>query len=330
MRLVEPHVPHHLLQQGLTMNKRDFVLSLLSPSYRRGAVPAAFFLHFDEQFRRGRAAIDKHLEFFRFTGMDIVKIQFELPMPHIDIASARDWEKIPQLGPEFFAPQLEVVKGLVNEAKRDALVILTLYSSFMLANQMTDAQVVTRAIADAPEAFKRAIGRITDDLLAFVRECIRLGLDGFYTSTQGGEAGHLAGPGSFDECVRPYDLAVMNEIDAACEFSILHVCDYHLPYADLSPFADYPGQVVNAPLELSGGKISAKEVAKIFGRPFMGGLERKGVIAKGTPEEIRAAVRAVIAGAPGRYILGADCTVPADTPWENLRIAIEAAHANQG
>ncbi|HUZ18253.1 MAG TPA: uroporphyrinogen decarboxylase family protein [Spirochaetia bacterium] len=311
------------------MNKRDFVLSLLSPSYTHGAVPAAFFLHFDEQFRRGRAAIDKHLEFFRFTGMDIVKIQFELPMPHVDIASARDWEKLPQLDRDFFAPQLEVVKGLVSEAKREALVILTLYSSFMLANQMTDADVVTRAISDTPDAFKRGIGRITDNLLAFVRECIRMGLDGFYTSTQGGEAGHLADPSSFDECVRPYDLAVMDAINEACEFSILHVCDYHLPYSDLSPFSDYPGQVVNTPLELAGGKIGAREVAKMFGRPFMGGLERKGVIAKGTPEQIRTAVREAIAGAPDRYILGADCTVPADTPWENLRIAIEASHANR-
>jgi len=311
------------------MNKRDFVLSLVSPSYTRGAVPAAFFLHFDEQFRRGRAAIDKHLEFFRFTGMDIVKIQFELPMPHVDIASARDWEKLPQLDRDFFAPQLEVVKGLVSEAKREALVILTLYSSFMLANQMTDADVVTRAISDTPDAFKRGIGRITDNLLAFVRECIRMGLDGFYTSTQGGEAGHLADPSSFDECVRPYDLAVMDAINEACEFSILHVCDYHLPYSDLSPFSDYPGQVVNTPLELAGGKIGAREVAKMFGRPFMGGLERKGVIAKGTPEQIRTAVREAIAGAPDRYILGADCTVPADTPWENLRIAIEASHANR-
>jgi hypothetical protein len=30
--------------------------------------------------------------------------------------------------------------------------------------------------------------------------------------------------------------------------------------------------------------------------------------------------------APDRFILAADCTVPGDTPWENLRAAIEEAH----
>ncbi|WP_298007128.1 uroporphyrinogen decarboxylase family protein, partial [uncultured Anaerolinea sp.] len=52
-----------------------------------------------------------------------------------------------------------------------------------------------------------------------------------------------------------------------------------------------------------------------------------GVIAHGTPEEIRAAVKAVCQNAPERFMLGADCTVPSETPWENLRIAIETAHA---
>ena len=38
------------------------------------------------------------------------------------------------------------------------------------------------------------------------------------------------------------------------------------------------------------------------------------------------AVRKAIGDAPDRFILAADCTVPAETPWENLKIAIQAAH----
>jgi uroporphyrinogen decarboxylase len=65
----------------------------------------------------------------------------------------------------------------------------------------------------------------------------------------------------------------------------------------------------------------------MFNRPFMGGLERKGVITNGTPDQIRQAVNTVIEKAPDRFILGADCTVPSETPWENLKIAIDTAHA---
>jgi uroporphyrinogen decarboxylase len=59
----------------------------------------------------------------------------------------------------------------------------------------------------------------------------------------------------------------------------------------------------------------------------MGGLDRKGVIATGTDDEIRRAVEDVLREAPERFVLGADCTVPGDTRWENLRTAIATAHA---
>jgi uroporphyrinogen decarboxylase len=84
---------------------------------------------------------------------------------------------------------------------------------------------------------------------------------------------------------------------------------------------------VNASLQVGERKLQPREIAEMFGRPFMGGLERLGVIATGTPAEIRKEVEAVLAEAPERFILGADCTVPADTPWENLKAAIETAHA---
>ena len=70
-------------------------------------------------------------------------------------------------------------------------------------------------------------------------------------------------------------------------------------------------------------------MADLFGRPYMGGLERKGVLATGSPAEIRATVDELLAGAPERFILAADCTVPSDTPWQNLKAAIDAAHQHR-
>ena len=170
---------------------------------------------------------------------------------------------------------------------------------------------------------------ITASLMRFVKACVHLGVDGFYTSTQGGEAGRFADPTRFDQCVRPYDLALMNEANASCPFNILHICDYQRPYDDINRFLDYPGQVVNCSLEVGGHLHSAKQVAQTFARPFMGGLVRKGVLATGSSGEICAAVKTAIADAPQRFILAADCTVPSDTPWENLRTAIETAHAGR-
>ena len=58
----------------------------------------------------------------------------------------------------------------------------------------------------------------------------------------------------------------------------------------------------------------------------MGGMERKGALALGNPEAIREAATGALALAPERFILAADCTVPSDTPCENLKTPIETAH----
>ena len=153
-----------------------------------------------------------------------------------------------------------------------------------------------------------------------------MGVDGFYTSTQGGEANRFTAAHIFDEYIKPFDLVLMEEANRACPFNILHVCDYHLDYDSFAPFLDYPGTVVNSPLKLGTRRLTPKGASELFKRPYMGGLDRKGILTNGTPEQIRQAVNAVIEQAPARFILGADCTVPSEIPWDNLKIAIETAH----
>jgi uroporphyrinogen decarboxylase len=207
------------------------------------------------------------------------------------------------------------------------VIIMTLYSPFMCAGHATSQALVTDHLNREPEKARKGLEIIADTLLGFVRECIRLGVDGFYTSTQGGEAGRFTSAHVFDEYIKPFDLVLMEEAHRACPLNILHVCDYHRDYEDFAPFLDYPGTVVNSPLKLGMRRLTPKVVSELFKRPYMGGLDRKGILTSGTPEQIRQAVHAVIKQASPRFILGADCTVPSEIPWDNLKIAIEAAHA---
>jgi uroporphyrinogen decarboxylase len=172
---------------------------------------------------------------------------------------------------------------------------------------------------------KAGLEIITEDLLHFVRGCIQHGIDGFYASTQGGESQRFQDPSIFAKYIKPFDLAIWEAITPHCPFNILHVCDYRYGYADYSPFINYPGQVVNCSLKLGERELTGQEIARLFGRPFMGGMERLGVLACGAPEEVRRAARSALE-AHWPAILAADCTVPAETPWDNLKAAIDAAH----
>lgn len=308
------------------MNKREALLSLVEGGATPGYVPAAFFLHFDPAYHEGQAAVDKHLEFFRHTGMDFVKIQYEQTLPPAPpVARPADWARAPRYPPEFFEGPARIAAGLVQAAKHEALVIMTLYSPFMWARRYGGEAALMAHLREDPEAVRPGLEIMTENVIRLVRACQQAGVDGFYASTQGGEAHRFPGTDIFEKHIKPTDLAVWAEL-ANSLFNILHVCDYEGDYDDLSPFLDYPGQVVNCSLKVGGRRLQPREAAELFGRPFMGGLERKGVIATGSPAEIGQAAQAALAEAPERFILAADCTVPGDTPWDNLKTAIDTAH----
>ena len=308
--------------------KRDAVLAMLDKSGRQPYIPAAFFIHFDPAYHFGEAAVKKHLEYFRATGMDFVKIQYEKTFPQIPaIKRPADWATMPSYPLEFYEPVLSAVRGLVKAAKPEALVLVTLYSPFMCAGHTTSLPMLTAHLEENPDAVRKGLEAITDSLMRFVKECVRLGVDGFYASTQGGEAGRFRDPAVFTRHVKPFDLVLMNEMKRSCPFNILHVCDYNAPYSDLSPFVDYPGHVVNCNPQLTGRSLSWAEIARLFGRPCMGGMDRHGLMASAGPAEIGREVARVLKEASRPFMLGADCTLPSDTKWENIRAAIDAAHA---
>jgi uroporphyrinogen decarboxylase len=313
------------------MNLRETMLGLAENRGTPGYVPAAFFLHFDPAFHRGQAAVDRHLEYFHATGMDFVKVQYEHPFPRMpQITRPEDWEKTPRFDQHYFAEPLEVISGIVKAVKKEALVVVTLYSAVMHAAHATSRDLLTEHLQQDPERTTRGLKIIDESILVFVRECVKRGVDGFYASTQGGEADRFRDPSLFTRYLKPIDLLVMNEINRLCPFNILHVCDYHGVYADLAPYLDYPGQIVNCGTRLRSGERTPGELSRMFARPFLGGMDRHGVLVTGTREQIQRQVQQVLHHAPPAFALGADCTVPSDISVENLKTAIETAHFSAG
>ncbi len=309
-------------------SKRRLMLDWLAGNGPRGYTPAAFFLHFAPEFKNGLPAAKKHMEFFRQTGMDFVKIQFEQTYQRqAFLERPGDWAKLKLEKADFYEPLLVTVRELVREAKKDALILMTLYSPYMCAGHCATAPVLKRHLSENPDAVKRGLDILTESQMIFVRACIDAGIDGFYMSTQGSETGQFSDPTIFTKYVKRYDLVAMKHAASTLPFNILHVCDYHAPYAGYQAVLDYPGQVVNLNFHLAGGRhIEPTEAARLFQRPIMGGLDRHGTLVKGTPAQIEAEVKKVLKTAPPRFLLGADCTVGADTDWARIRRAIATAH----
>jgi uroporphyrinogen decarboxylase len=312
-------------------NKRERMLQWLDGNPEPGYTPAAFFLHFDKDHHVGATAAEKHLEYFAYTDMDFVKIQYEQGYPSADfLKQPSDWSKLKPAPLDYFEPQLDAIKRIVKAKKKEALVIVTLYSPLMWAEDCATYEVFDRHFAENPEQVSRGLETIVASQLTFVNACINAGVDGFYMSTQGAEFERLPDPELFTKYIKPADLVAMKVAVEKCPFNILHVCDYVSPYVSYENVIDYPGQIVNANSKLKDGELSWNEIAAQFKRPTMGGLDRHGVLATGSPDDVEQEVKRVLKKAPGQFILGADCTVPSETNWANLRRAIAVSHSIGG
>ena len=312
---------------GAARSKRDLMLEVLNMEARPGYIPAGFFMHFGV---KGDAAIKAHLDHFRGTGMDFVKIQFDeqtlAQPPGNPIRTPQDWNKFPIYAEKWWEPSLYLLRGLIREAKSEALIIQTLFSPYQMAKQAVPSKTLIEHASQDPDAVGRGMENITLSLLHFAQAAARAGADGFYMCTQGGETNRFAERALFARAVKNYDMFLYKEAMQLTQCNIMHICDYDGPYNDFDArFQDYPGHLINIPLAAEGKPFSLRQAAELFQRPVMGGLNRQGVLVTGSPDEVRKATVEALQDAPVNVVLGADCTV-AKAPVENLRMAIRTAH----
>ena len=311
--------------ERIPANKKEimdrFVAGTLPASY----APAGFFCHFPSDCKEGEAAVQAHLYYFLQAGQDVLKVQFEQSVPRIPELSVReDW--IPE---DFYRPTLEVVTRLQQVAGADVYVIPTIYSAFQVAHQSLGEKRIIEAVKEQPEELKSLFRCYNRALVWLVKECKAAGIEGFFTPTQGGEAKFADIPGFFENFIRPFDLEVMGECNKGTKMNILHICDYEGSYDDLTRFKDYPGQIVNTPREVKGEPFTAKDAYALFGRPVLGGFDRKGDIHKVSPAQAAEMARqALLEGPAGHMMLGADCTVPYSLV-PNIHAAVATAHRHE-
>ncbi|MDR1543061.1 MAG: hypothetical protein LBS50_01360 [Prevotellaceae bacterium] len=309
-------------KKTLQVNKREKLLSVLDQSKPNRYVPAAFFMHFNEKF--GQPAVQRHIEYFRATNMDMMKVQYELSVPKLDIKKAEDWAKVPVYGKDFFEPELALIEVLAKELKSETMILPTVYCPFNLALQTLGFNVVQHA-KENPDAVAKGLQNLTESVLIYVREAIKRGADGFYYSTQGGDSKHFAETDLFKKLIAASDMPVLQEISDNALLNILHICDYESQYNEILKFRNYPASIINPPFELKNGdRIRVKNVQEEFHRPVMGGLYRHSVISGGNFNQIQPEIDNLMHEAPQNFILAADCTVHSD--WQTLRQVIDYAH----
>jgi uroporphyrinogen decarboxylase len=314
------------------MNKIDRVRAML-----RGAevdrVPAGFWFHFAPEFKGGEAMARKHIEYYRATDFDILKVMNDTgyaPIGTVSIQRPEDWAKLEPtpLSDAHFQSHIEGLKRIVEVLGKEVLIMTTAFNPYHEAVTMIRASSPTGAMPEdkgreifvqhartAPELLTRALQIIAEDQARFFRACITEGgIGGIYFSAQGGERAMMS-DAEHARFLKPYDVHVLREVGLVAEFIVGHFCGKSL---NLARFADYPVQLANWAYQSDNLSLSQGK-ALFGGKSVLGGLDERGPLVYGPREALRAEAEKSLAEMGTRgFMLGAGCTVPGDVDLNNL------------
>jgi uroporphyrinogen decarboxylase len=316
------------------MNKIERVRAALR-SEAVDQVPASFWVHFPPEQRNGHAMAKAHLEYYRSTNVDFLKVMNDNPYPLVGIEQIRspaDWRKLrpaPLLS-LVFQEYIDGLKEILDTLGEEALVIVTVFNPFAAANDnltgrldSSDAffNTITAHLHADPASTIQGFAAIAESLAEFSQACIQAGAAGIYFSANGGEHNRFT-PEQFNAWIAPSDRIVLQAAnEAGGEFNLLHICGAN---QRLEAYVDYPAQAVNWAPQMNNPSL--KQGFNLFRQAILGGLDQRGVLTTGPRQAIEAEVQAVMREVPAtRFILGAGCAVAGNTPPEHFVWARQAA-----
>lgn len=298
-------------------------------------VPMTFSIHFPKEVAFGDAAVKSHLDFYKNTGVDIMKIMNENLVPQFEkYHGISSWGELPRhtVKDAFIQAQLDLIKKIIDNSPAETFFLGTLHGTLASMIHPFEPQIGyeevrmehLKCFREDKKAYTEAAKIITDTMIILIEEMAKLGVDGVYYASLGAEKRYFTDE-EFDEAIASYDKIMLKAIKDNGMYSFLHMCKDGLAMDRYKSYGDY-ADVVNwgiyedTNLDLFAGK-------KLFpGKTMMGGLaNRKGVIVDGSKEELQNTVKQIVKDfGKEKFIFGADCTLATDIPYERLMWIKEA------
>lgn len=315
------------------MNKRERVLAALE-NREVDRVPVGFWHHFPPEMAKGQACIDAHLNYYRATGQDFIKIMcdgyFGFPNEVLsNMKEVADLYRMKPLGKDhpFIREQVERARAIVEAVNGECCVFYSVFCPLSYFRLEVDWDKMMECIRQDPEAVRHACACIAQDAKELVRALIEeAGCDGIYYCVQNAEEFRFSAE-EYRDLVTPSDKEVLDYANTLSRHNILHCCGWGGDKNRVEVWQDYEAAAVNWAVYVEG--ISIEEGRRFFGgKCVLGGFDnrKEGVLYSGTREEIEAFTGQVIReGGKCGYIVGADCTIPGDIDYSHIRWVVEAA-----
>lgn len=318
------------------MDKRERVLACMN-HLTVDRPPVGFWFHFSDEQKMGAACVQAHLDYYNHVDVDLAKIMcdgyFDYPNPLAQsVQKASDWYHLKPLGKNhpFLREQVDRAKAVKDGLKDDMCVFYNVFAPFSSIRYGTSDELVMAHLREDPQSVAYALGIIAEDNSTLCELLMtEAGCDGIYYCVQGGEKDRMTGE-TYRAYITPSDKAVLSHANKFSPYNILHCCGWAGIPNRLENWQDYPAKVIN-------WAVFIEEMDLVRGRAFFGGKtvlggcdnRKTGVLYTGSKAEVQSFVRKLVSSfdQDTGYMIGADCTLPADIDKKRIQWVIEAVNS---
>ena len=309
------------------MNKRQRVMNTLN-GLAADRPPVCFWRHFGKL--SPEETVCRHLRFFRDANMDILKMMcdefftypMELSMSPGEILALRP------LGAKhpYVRGQVECASQICDALHGEAFTLYNAFSPYAtLKHTLGDLQSMA-LLRDHEAAALHLLDIICEDTCSIIEGVLReSGVDGMMLPLQGAEINRFSEE-SYRRLVAPTERRVIECAAALSDKNLLHLCGWDNIPNHLEWWDQYPASMINWDVHVE--QVDMAQARERFpGRVLMGGFNNRegSLLHTGSREAIQAETkRIVLEAGRDRLIIGADCSIPADTDPARIRWVVEA------
>lgn len=292
--------------------------------------PISFWQHFPTVDQSPQTLTEALLEFQKRYRLDLVKLMPSgmysvidygaVTSPPDPVSGARGLASGPIDRPESFAslPQadpsqgslaaeLEVIRGVRAGVPATTPVLETLFSPLTMAAKLSGLSALQLAEVGGA-ALHVALAQFAEDTVRYARECLKVGVDGFFFATQWATKGALSAAAGI-EFGAEYDLRVLEQLRPTSDLLMLHL---HGPDPLFELSAQYPVDWVN--WEDGETPPSLGEASGLTDRGLAGGFARTQAWLTGDPGRAIEHMQTSLSATGGRrFMFAPGCVLPQNT-----------------
>ncbi|MDR3160265.1 MAG: uroporphyrinogen decarboxylase [Spirochaetaceae bacterium] len=328
------------------MTNRELLLRALN-NQEVERPPVSFWFHFVTEAEKTKGlerpelaeqSLRGHKRYFEGFHPDFVKIMsdgfFGYPQKgqtvKLDLGAetAGDLVKFQPVSAEhpWIQAQIAQVKK-ITALQKDTMYFYNIFNPATTLRRLTGLEALIGFFRADPQALADTLLRMAEGIAVQAQSVIKQGgADGIYLSAQNPDINRISDE-EYRRYFSPADKIVLDAANGASETNILHICGSRGCRNHLAAWTGYKAKAYNWAVNVEG--LSLAEGKKLFGgAAVIGGFANtaEDPIYRGPRKEIEDCTEKIIAETGKRgLILGADCTVPDDTPFEHFEWVREKA-----